>query len=72
MIYPNELQLKYEHRGLHVTSLDLDMTIPDGICKYKFYGKRDNYPLFIILMSDLSGNISPYVFYGSILSELLE
>ena len=40
---------------------DLDMTI-DGICKYKFHGKRGNYPLFIVLMSDVSGNISQLFF----------
>ena len=30
-IYLNELQLKCEHRGLHTTFLDLDVTVVNGI-----------------------------------------
>ena len=37
------------------------MTVGDGIF----------YPFFIIHMSDVSGNYPAYVFYGSILSELI-
>ena len=56
--------------GYKLTFHDLDVIIADGISKYKLYGKRDNYPLFIVLMPGLSGKISAYVSYGSILSEL--
>ena len=49
VIYPSELQLKCEHRGLHATSLDLlyiccitviSITAVDGIFEYKLYDER--------------------------------
>ena len=60
-----------EHR-LHANLLDLETTFVDGIYEYKLYEKRDNYPFFIAHMSDLFGNIPTYVFYDSILSEILK
>ena len=70
-IYPNELQLKREHKGHHATFLELDISIKDDIFEYKLFDKRDNFPFFIVRMPDLSGNIPEHVFYGSISSELL-
>ena len=34
VIYPNELQLKYEHHGLHATFRHLDITADDVIYEY--------------------------------------
>ena len=70
-IYPDELQLKCEHKGNHATFLELDITIVDGIFVFKLYDKRDNFPFFIVRMPDLSGNLPEHVFYGSISSEIL-
>lgn len=70
-IYLNDLQLKFEHHGLHTTFFDLDITVFDGIYKYKLYVKRDNYPFFIARVPHLKGNVPAYNFYGSILSEFL-
>ena len=70
-IYPNELQLKCEHKGDHATFLELDITIVDGMFHYKLYDKRDAFPFHIVRMPDASGNLPHHVFYGSILSELL-
>ena len=70
-IYPQVLQLKCEHTGSHANFLDLDITIVDGVFEYKLYDKRDDYPFFIIRMPDLRGNIPSYIFYGSILSEVV-
>ena len=70
-IYPDELQLKCEHKGDHATFLELDISIEDDIFKYKLYDKRDAFPFYIVRMPDASGNLPHHVFYGSILSELL-
>ena len=70
-IYPQELQLKCEHKGHHATFLELDITIHANIFVYKLFDKRDNFPFFIVRMPDLSGNIPEHVFYGSISSEFL-
>ena len=63
------MQLTCEHHRLQATFLGLDLIVIDGICEYKLYDKRDNYPFFIVRMPGLSGNIPTYVIYGSILSE---
>ena len=70
-IYPKELKLKCEHQGSHATFLDLDIEIKDGVFHYKLFDKRDNFNFFIVRMPDLSSNIPSYIFYGSILSEVL-
>ena len=70
-IYPEELQLKCEHQGLHATFLDLDIQIVDGIFVYKLFDKRDEFPFSIVRMPDLSGNLPAFIFYGSIMSEFL-
>ena len=70
-IYPPSLELKLEHQGDHATFLDLDITIVDGIFVYKLFDKRDDFPFFIVRMPHLSSDIPSYIFYGSILSEIL-
>lgn len=62
--YPNELQLKSQHHGLHVTFHDLDVTVVGSIYEYKFHGKRDNYPFYNFGMPDLSYSIALYIFTG--------
>ena len=62
-IYPKELELKCEHHEVHATFLDLDITIIDSTFVFKLYDKRDDFPLFIICMPDLCGNIPNHVFY---------
>ena len=70
-IYPEELQLKCEHQGIHAIFLDLDISIVDNTFVYKLFDKRDDFPFTIVRMPDLSGNIPSFVFYGSIMSEFL-
>ena len=43
-IYPEELQLKCEHQGLHATFLELDIQIVDDLFIYKLFDKRDGFP----------------------------
>ena len=69
VIYPNEFQLKCEHHGSHAIFLALDITVVDGIQQYNIYHMRDNYPYFIVRMSDLRGIILAFVTQGLILSE---
>ena len=70
-IYPNELELKCEHQGIHATFLDLDIQIIDDIFVYKLFDKRDDFPFSIVRMPDLTGNLPAFIFYGSIMSEFL-
>ena len=70
-IYPPCLELKCEHRGIHATFLELDITVVDGIFVYKLFDKRDDFPFDIVRMPDLSGNIPQHVFYGSVMAEFL-
>ena len=70
-IYPQELQLKCEHQGLHATFLELDIQIVEDLFIYKLFDKRDEFPFSIVRMPDLSGNIPSFIFYGSIMSEFL-
>ena len=53
------------------TFLDLDISVVDNIFVYKLFDKRGDFPFTIVRMPDLSGNIPSYVFYGSIMSEVL-
>ena len=64
LIYPNDLELKCEHHGSHATFLDLEINVSNGIFLYKLFDIRDNFPLFIVRMPDLSGNIPSHIFYG--------
>ena len=70
-IYPQELELKVEHKGDHATFLDLDITIKDGIFVYKLFDKRDAFPFSIVRMPHRESNIPSNVFYGAIFSEIL-
>ena len=56
-IYPNELELKCEHRGEHATFLDLDIKINDGEFEYKLFDKRDGFPFEVIHMPNRNGYI---------------
>ena len=70
-IYPEELELKLEHSGLHATFLDLDITIQENIFVYKLFDKRDKFPFFIVRMPHLDSNIPSNIFYGAFFSETL-
>ena len=70
-IYPSDLELKCEHHGQHATFLDLDIKISDGVFVYKLYDKRDEFPFFVVRMPDRSSNIPSYIFYGTIMSEII-
>ena len=47
VISPNELQLNRKHQGLHITFLDLDITVIDVIYEHKLYDKRDEYTFLL-------------------------
>ena len=47
VIFPNELQPKRKHQGLHITFLDPDITVVDVIYKYKLYDKRDDHAFLL-------------------------
>ena len=47
VIFPNELQLKRKHQGLHVTFLDPDITDVDVIYEYKLYDMKDDYTFLL-------------------------
>ena len=70
-IYPNELELKIEHSGVHASFLNLDITIKDGIFVYKLYDKRDAFPFSIIRMPYTSSNIPESIFYSAMVGEFL-
>ena len=70
-IYPRELELKVENYGNHATFLDLDITIEDGIYRYKLFDKRDSFPFFIVRMPHIDSNIPSNIFYSAIFSEIL-
>ena len=70
-IYPRDLELKCEHHGEHATFLDLEIKISNGEFVYKLYDKRDEFPFFVVRMPDRSSNIPSYIFYGTIMSEII-
>ena len=72
-IYPNELELKCEHheREKHATFLDLDIKISGGEFIYKLFDKRDGFSFLVVRMPDRSSNIPSYIFYGTIMSEIV-
>ena len=67
-IYPGELGLKLEQSGIHTTFLHLDIKIENGIFVYKFFDKRDKFPLFIVPMAHFRSNIPSTIYCGSIFS----
>ena len=72
-IYPNELELKCEHQieQKHATFLDLDIKISDEKFIYKLFDKRDGFSFSTVRMPDISSNIPSYIFYGTIMSEII-
>ena len=70
-IYLLELQLKDEHSGTHVTFLNLDITVKDGVFIYKLFDKRDAFPFFIVRMPYFDSNIPKSIFYSDLVGELL-
>jgi len=70
-IYPEELDLKVEHSGVHAAFLSLDITIIDGIFVYKLFDKRDAFPFSIVRMPYTSSNIPETIFYSAMVGEFL-
>jgi hypothetical protein len=70
-IYSKEMELKEEHKGLHATYLELDISVLNRIFVYKLFDKRDGFPFSIVKMPYLSSNIPYNIFYNTILSEIL-
>ena len=70
-IYPNELELKVEHTGVHASFLNLDITVRDGTFVYKLYDKRDAFPFSIVRMPYTSSNIPKNIFYSAMVGEFL-
>ena len=70
-IYPEALELKCEHQGMHATFLDIDISINDDIFVYKQFDKRDSFPFDIVRMPHKDSNIPSNIFYSTILSEYL-
>ena len=70
-IYPEELELKLEHSGLHASFLNLDITIREGEFVYKLFDKRDAFPFSIVRMPFIDSNIPQSIFYSSLVGEFL-
>ena len=72
-IYPNELELKCEHHKIekHATFLDLDIKISGEEFIYKLFDKRDEFPFSVVRMPYKDSNIPSYIFYGTIMSEIV-
>ena len=60
-----------EHQGQHVTFLDLDLSIKDGVFEYKLVDKRDAFPFFIVRIPYLCSNIPTFIYCGTFKSEVL-
>ena len=70
-IYPEELELKLEHSGLHASFLNLDITIREGEFVYKLFDKRDAFPFSIVRMPFIDSNIPQSIFYSTLVGEFL-
>ena len=51
LIYPSDLHLKCEYNGIHVTFLELNILIVDGLFIYN--DKRDDFPFHIICQTNV-------------------
>ena len=71
-IYASELQLRCKHQRIHATFVELDIIIfEDGIFGYKLFDKGYEFPFSILRIPNLTGNITSFIFYGSIMSDYL-
>ena len=72
-IYPKELELKCEHheKDQHATFLDLDIKISGEEFVYKLFDKRDEFSFSVVRMPYMDSNMPSYIFYGTILSEIV-
>ena len=68
-----QLELKCEHheREQDATFLDLDIKISGEEFIYKMFDKRDEFSFSVVRMPYIDSNIPPYIFYGTILSEIV-
>ena len=73
LISINELELKCEHHKIekHATFLDLDIKISGEEFIYKLFDKRDEFPFSVVHMPYKDSNIPSYIFYGTIMSEIV-
>ena len=70
-IYPEELELKEEHAREHANFLQLSILKVDDSFIYKFYDKRDAFPLHIVRMPQKWSNIPESMFYSALKGEFL-
>ena len=56
--FSNKLKLKCAYHGLHVTFLDVEITVVDSITDINFL---ITFTIFVACMSDLSDNIPAYI-----------
>ena len=61
-IYSEKLELQLEHYGNHVTFLNLDIEIKDGIFVYKLLNERDAFSFEIVRMPFICSNIPSNTF----------
>ena len=56
---------------MHTTFLDLDIKISDDEFMYKMFDKRDEFSFSVVRMPYIDCNIPSYIFYGTIMSEII-
>ena len=61
---------KLEYSGSHSTFLDMDITINNGKISTKL--EKHSFSFFIVYMPNFPSNIRSSVFYGTIMSEILD
>ena len=71
-IYPPVLQLKVEHSGTHVTFLNLDITVNDGVFIYKHFDKGDAFPFLSFACHTLIVTFPNQYFILLLLANFLE
>ena len=68
---PSELELKKEHGDIHVSFLDLDISIQGRSFNTSLYDKRDSFPFSIVRMPFKCSNMPSKIFYSTIGAEIL-
>ena len=63
-IYPEQLELKFEHQGDHATFLNLDITFKEGTFIYKSFDKRDSFRFSIVRMPYIESHIRQYCLFS--------